>query len=168
MTFTIFGFLVAIAQPYKTSLMNVSDTLILANLALFYILWSQSVNYYYLSTLYWIMICILNTIPPLVLIATITFKTFKKFKKLQKLLRKLIRKSSCCQFQKNTISRPDMERLQESVTSLDSDATTKTPDRVLHPEWYNAENIHYGSTEQSQGHTEPQNLDVYCSVQLTN
>ena len=161
MTFTIFGFLVAIAQPYKTTLMNVSDTLILANLALFYILLSQSVNYYYLSTFYWIMICILNTIPPLVLIVTIIFKTFKKFKifKLHNMFRKL-KKSSCCLFQKNITSRPDMERLQESVTSLASDSATKTPDRVLHPEWYNAENIHYGSTEQSQCHSETQNQDI--------
>ena len=141
--------------------MNVSDTLILANLALFYILWSQSVSYYYLSTFFWIMICLLNTIPPLVLIVTIIFKTSKKFKnfKWRNVFRKF-RKSSCCLFQKNITSRSDMERLQESVTSLASDLSTKTPDRVLHPEWYNAENIHYGSTEQSQGHSaEPQNQD---------
>ena len=31
-------------------------------------------------------------------------------------------------------------------------ATTKVPDRVLHPQWYNIEN-NYGSTEQSQDHS---------------
>lgn len=164
MIFTTFGFSVAIAQPYKTTLMNVSDTLILVNLALFYILFSQSVNYYYLSTFYWIVISVLNSIPPLVLIVTIIFKIFKKFKKLRVQFRKL-RKSSCCRFQKNTTSQPDVEKLQVSATSLDSDASTNVPDRILHPEWYNAENNYYGSTEQSQGHSEPQEgVDMYCSV----
>ena len=163
MVFTVLGFMVAIVRPYKTTLMNVSDTLILANLALFYIFYSLSVNYYYLSTFYWIIISALNSIPPLVLIATVTSKICKNSKTVLKKLRI----SSCCQFQKNITSRSDEERLQESTTSFDSsDASNKIPDRMLHPEMYNAENNYYGSTEHSQGHSETRSLrlDVYCSA----
>ena len=128
------------------------NVLILESLALFYILLSQSINYYYLSTFYWIVISVLSSIPLLVLTATIFFKIFiKSSKKLHVQFRKL-RKSSCCQFQKIITSRPVIEKLQESATGLDSDATTKVPDRVLHPQWYNIEN-NYGSTEQSQDHS---------------
>ena len=49
--------------------------------------------------------------------------------------------SSCCQFQKNITSRSDKERLQEATSCDTSDASSKVPDHMLHPELlYNAEN----------------------------
>lgn len=127
MVYTVLDFMVAIVRPYKTTLMNVSDTLILANLALFYIFYSLSVNYYYLSTF---STGALNSIPPLVLIATVTSKIYKNSKAALKKLRI----SSCCQFKKSIIGRSDEERLQESTTSFDSsDASNKIPDRPHAP-----------------------------------
>ena len=148
--FTVFGFLLAVVRPYKKTYMNVSDTLILANLALFYILLDESVNYYYLYSFYWIIISTLNCIPLLVLTVAIIFKVFRKLKK-----------SSCWQTRTYmSESTSDVEKLQQ--TSLDSDCAPKVPDRMLHPERYDPDNS-YGSTERSLLHSEPQKLtDAYC------
>ena len=149
--FTVFGFLLAVVRPYKKTYMNVSDALILANLALFYnILLDESVHYYYLSSFYWIIISTLNCIPLLVLAVAIIYKTFRKLKK-----------SSCRQ--KSIIeSTSDVKQLVQ--TSLDSDYAPKVPDRMLHPERYDQDN-NYGSTERSLLGSEPRKLtDAYCSV----
>lgn len=159
--FTVFGFLVAIVRPYKTTFMNASDSLILTNLALFYILLDDAMEYYYLSFFYWFVMNALNTIPLVVLATTLGYKVFRKFKKPS---------LSCCKFFSKlrrvshyiltcASKEEDVENLMG--VSVDSNNVPKVPDRMLYPERYDSESNSYGSTEKSLGHSKsPQALTI--------
>ena len=72
------GFLVAIVRPYKKTFMNVSDMLIFANMALVDILLGGGLDYYYHSSLFWIVVSTLTYIPLLVLTVAIAFIIIKE------------------------------------------------------------------------------------------
>ncbi len=132
--FAGFGFLIALVQPYKTTFMNVADTLILANLALFCLLLKQcSQQKTRLSSeSCYIFLSILNMIIPLAVVTAITCRVLR-----------VLKKSSCCW--NNIRDVHNDEELEQ--TSLDIDAH-EAPNLLLNSEQHNPEN-NYGSTEQS-------------------
>ena len=128
--YTASSLLIAIIRPYKKTYMNITDTLILINLALISIVLN---NYSGLkdhnsatSIFYEISGSILCTIPLLGLAGVVIYKAFLKFK------HSYCGKADNDQFEEETTEVEVSVSHKESIVSIDPDL----PDRMLRPEQY--------------------------------
>ena len=130
--FTMVGFLIAIVRPYKKTFMNLADTLILANLSLFYqllyVCGSQETSSS--TETCFIFLNLMNTIVPLAVIIAIGYRVFI-----------LLKKSSCCQ--QNIRDIDSEELVDQNSFNLDR---RETSGHLFHSEQHNQEN-NYGSFE---------------------
>jgi hypothetical protein len=136
--FGMLGFLIAVVRPYKRTCMNVVDTLILANIALIFLLfhvcsWQKTVSS---TETCFILFSLINTIVPVAVIIAIGCRVFI-----------LLKKSSCCR--RNVRDIQDEELVDQTSFSLDMEDTRETPDHLLHSEQHTQENNNYGSIESS-------------------
>jgi hypothetical protein len=142
--FGTFGFLVAVVRPYKRAFMNVVDTLILANIALTFLLFHvcSSQRTFSSTETCFILFSLINTIVPAAVIIAIGYRIFI-----------LLKKSSCCR--QNIKDIQDEELVDQTSFSLDTDDICETPDHlILHSEQHNQEN-NYGSTERVLAQSSP-------------
>ena len=141
--FALLGFLIAVVRPYKKTFMNIADTLILADLALFSLLleecsWQKTFSS---SEMCYISLSILNMIVPLAVIIAFSYRVFIRIKKLP-----------CCR--QNIRDIHDEELVERASFNLDIDDAREIPDRLLQSEQHNHEN-NYGTTEQSLAQSYP-------------
>ena len=124
--FMISSILIALAQPYKKSYMNIIDTLILLDIAMIALVTDKIIEQQQLeifTTLYFIAASLLSSIPLLGLSGYLIYKIF------QKLIMRATKKSQTGSI---TESRDTEAGEQHNVRSGDYEL----PDRVLHPEEY--------------------------------
>ena len=119
--------------------MNVADTLILANLALFSLLlevcsWQKTLSS---TEICYILFSVLNMIVPLAVMIAISYWIFI-----------LLKKSLCCRQNVRDIND------EELVEAVDVDDACEIPNHLLHSEQQNQENI-YGSIEPSLAQSYP-------------
>ena len=152
--YVVSSLLVALTRPYKKAYMNITDTLILANLALLSLVldkYSGQRNHSSSSSAFYeISGSILSTIPLVVLTGVVMYRIF----------RKLIIK--CYKQHKYDEIRDykDLESSQQVNLNIDDD--TELPDCMLHPEQYN-EGLDFDVyTEKTQ--LQPVVTNVYGSV----
>jgi hypothetical protein len=133
--FSVMSILIAVVQPYKKPYMNIADTLVLANLGLFFHLLDQCRWQYTVSSTEtcYVLLSLVNTIVPVAVMIAIGYRVFI-----------LLKKSSCSR--QNTRDIQDEELVDQISFTLDMDDTCETPDHLLHSEQHNQENK-YGSTE---------------------
>ena len=129
----MFGFLIAIVRPYKRTFMNVAGTLILANLALLFLLldicgWQKTFSS---SARCYIIFGVLNYVVPFVFTVAISYT--------------VLRKSSCCRPSIRDIH--DEGLIEQSSFNLDIDhaAAPETPNHLFHSEQHNQQSNNYGS-----------------------
>ncbi len=150
--YVVSSLLIALARPYKKAYMNVTDTLILANLALLsLVLDKYSVQRNHgssSSAFYEISGSILSTIPLIGLTGVIIYR----------ISRKLVVKCRK-QLSYDEIGKEDLEASQQINLGINDD--TELPDRLLHPEQYNKE-FNFDTTEKTQ--LQPLVTNVYGSV----
>ena len=133
--FAMVGFLIAIVRPYKRTFMNVADTLILANLSLFFQLlgvcsWQKT--FPSTETCY-ILFSLINTMVPFAVIIVIGYRVFI-----------LLKKSSCCR--QNITDIQDDELVDQNSFNLNRGDAREISGHLLHSEQHNQEN-NYGSFE---------------------
>ena len=142
----------ALARPYKKAYMNITDTLILANLALLSLVldkYSGQGNHGSSSSAFYeISGSILSTIPLVGLIGVIIYR----------ISRKLVVKCRK-QLSNDEIEKEDLEASQQ--VNLDINEDTELPDCMLHPEQYNKE-LNFDTTKKTQ--QQPVVINVYGSV----
>ena len=130
--------LMAMVRPYKKMYMNITDTLILANLALISLVLNkfsgQENDISALSAFYKISGSILSTIPLLGLTAVVIYKIFKRIKHFYS--------KSVNQIEEE---HKDVEVSQQVNSDSVEDPDHNLPDRMLHPEQY----PNYGSIKQT-------------------
>ena len=138
--FAVISVLIAIVRPYKKTYMNTVDTLVLANLGIFFHFldqcrWQTTVS---ATETCYILLSLINTIVPLAVIIAIGYRVFI-----------LLKKSSCCR--QNIRDIDGEELIDQSIFNLNIDDANETPVQdhniiILHSEQYSQEN-NYGSTE---------------------
>ena len=150
--YVVSSLLMALARPYKKAYMNITDTLILANLALLSLVldkYSGQGNHGSSSSAFYeISGSILSTIPLVGLIGVIIYR----------ISRKLVVKCRK-QLSNDEIGKEDLEASQQ--VNLDINEDTELPDRMLYPEQYNKE-LNFDTTEKTQ--LQPVVINVYGSV----
>ena len=152
--YVVSSLLIALTRPYKKAynIMNITDTLILANLALLSLVldkYSGQRNYGSSSSAFYeISGSILSTIPLVGLIGVIIYR----------ISRKLVVKCRK-QLSYDEIGKEDLEATQQ--VNLDINEDTELPDCMLHPEQYNKE-LNFDTTEKTQ--LQPVVINVYGSV----
>ena len=127
--YTASSLLIAIARPYKKAYMNITDSLILINLALISVVlnnYSQQNHNSAASVFYEIGGSILCTIPLLGLAGVVFYKVIKKFKRLCK--GKVVND----QIEEGATEVEVSTSHEVSIVSIDPDL----PDRMLRPEQY--------------------------------
>ena len=137
--FAVIGVLIAVVRPYKKTYMNVVDTLILANLGIFFHFldqcrWQPTVSS--TETCY-VLLSLINMIVPLAVIIAIGYRVFI-----------LLKKSSCCRQNIRDIDGEELVHESSFNLNIDDASETPVPDHniILHSEQYSQEN-NYGSTE---------------------
>ncbi len=128
--FSVMAILIAVVQPYKKPYMNIADTLVLANLGLFFHLLDQcrwQITVSSTETCY-ILLSLVNTIVPVAVIVAIGYRVFVLLKKSM----------SCC--------RQNIGDIQDEDLVDQTSFLCETPDHLLDSEQHNQENK-YGSTE---------------------
>ena len=144
--------MIALTRPYKKAYMNITDTLILANLALLSLILDkhsdQKNQGSSSSAFYEISGSILSTIPLVGLTGVIIYKISRRL--IEKCRKQLLY---------DEIGKEDLEASQQ--VKLDIDEDTELPDRMLHPEQYNIE-INFDTTERTQ--LQPVAINAYGSV----
>lgn len=128
--YTASSLLIAIVRPYKKTYMNVTDTLILINLALISVVlnsYSGQKNHNSATSIFYLISgSILCTIPLLGMFGVILYKTIKKFKCLCK------GRAVNNQIEEEVTETEVSVSHEVSIVSIDPDL----PDRMLHPEQY--------------------------------
>ena len=149
--YVVSSLLIALVRPYKKAYMNITDTLILANLALLSLVldkYSGQTNHGFSSSAFYeISGSILSTVPLLGLTGVIIYRIFKKLISFYKLL------------SHDKVGNEDLEVPQQVI--LDAGDDPELPDRMLHPEQY-AREFSFNSTEKT--HLKPLAVNVYGSV----
>jgi hypothetical protein len=150
--YVVSSLLIALARPYKKAYMNITDTLILANLALLSLVldkYSGQRNHGSSSSAFYeISGSILSTIPLVGLTGVVIYRISRK-------LVVKCRKQLLC----DEIGKEDVEASQQ--INLDINDDTELPDRMLHPEQYDKE-FSFDITEKTQ--LQPLVTNVYGSV----
>ena len=152
--YVVSSLLIALARPYKRAYMNITDTLILANLALLSLVldkYSGQRNHSSSSSAFYeISGSILSTIPLVGLTGVVIYRIFRK------LVVKCYKQLSY-----GEIGNEDLEASRQ--TNLDIDDDAELPDRMLHPEQYNGE-LNFDPTEKAQLKSLVTVTNVYGSV----
>ena len=136
---TSYGIMIALVRPYKKTYMNVTDTLIMANLALLALM----VNKLYLEDsntklglFYAIIVAIFSVLPLLSLTGFIAYRILRRIKNELDLFR-------------TKIERKEQPSKTTTMAQQDLNDDPELPDRVLHPQQYtflrmkNFSNVNY-------------------------
>lgn len=130
--------LIAIVQPYKKAYMNILDSLILANLALFGILFilylSFGLNQHQHSTFFLVLLLITFSLPLLGFIFVVSFTIFKD--KIPANWIKVCNKNCCRSSTSVSLPEQDSEVQENAQVSSTSTTEVELPDRILHPHRY--------------------------------